>query len=113
MLNGRIIENERRSPYLELPDPKCFDWGKLKPLNGKTAEAITVVIPVYGGIFETLHCLYSALCAKSRLDIRLIVIDDCSADLVVFELLLALANEYGFFYLWSNDENGGCVYSVN
>jgi O-antigen biosynthesis protein len=113
MPSGTIIENERRSPYLELPDPKCFDWGKLKPLNGKTAEAITVVIPVYGAIFETLHCLYSVLCANSRLDIRLIVIDDCSPEPDVFEQLSVLANEYGLFQVWRNDENRGFVYSVN
>jgi hypothetical protein len=112
MPSGTIIENERRSPYLELPDPKCFDWGKLKPLNGKTAEAITVVIPVYGAIFETLHCLYSVLCANSRLDIRLIVIDDCSPEPDVFEQLSVLANEYGLFQVWRNDENRGFVYSV-
>jgi len=113
MPSGTIIENERRSPYLELPDPKCFDWGKLKPLNGKTAEAITVVIPVYGAIFETLHCLYSVLCANSRLDIRLIVIDDCSPEPDVFEQLSVLANEYGLFQVWRNDDNRGFVYSVN
>ena len=113
MPSGTIIENERRSPYLELSDPKFFDWGKLKPLNGKTAEAITVVIPVYGAIFETLHCLYSVLCAKSRLDIRLIVIDDCSPGPDVFEQLSVLANEYRLFQLWRNDENGGFVYSAN
>ncbi len=113
MPSNIIIENERRSPYLGLPDPKCFNWGKLKPLNGKTAEAITVVIPVYGAIFETLHCLYSVLCAKSRLDIRLIVIDDCSPEADVFEQLSVLANEYGLFQLWRNDENAGFVYSAN
>ena len=113
MSSGTIIENERRSPYLELPEPKCFDWGKVKPLNGKTAEAITVVIPVYGAIFETLHCLYSVLSAKSRLDIRLIVIDDCSPEPDVFEQLSVLANEYGLFQLWRNDENRGFVDSVN
>src|SRR4029077_14459016 len=113
MSSGTIRENERRSPYLELPDPKSFAWGRLKPLNGRTAEAITVVIPVFGAIFETLHCLYSVLCAKSRLDIRLIVIDDCSPEPYVFERLSVLASEYGLFQLWRNDENGGFVYSAN
>jgi O-antigen biosynthesis protein len=113
MSSGTIIENERRSPYLELADPKSFDWGTLKPLNGKTPEAITVVIPVYGAILETLHCLYSLICAKSSLDIRLIVIDDCSPEPDVFEQLSVLANEYGLFQLWRNDENRGFVYSVN
>lgn len=113
MPSGTIIENERRSPYLELPDPKSFDWSTLKPLNCKTAEAITVVIPVYGAILETLHCVYSVLCAKSRLDIRLTVIDDCSPEPGVFEQLSMLANEYGLFQLWRNDENRGVVYSFN
>jgi GT2 family glycosyltransferase len=98
---------------LELPEPKCFDWGRLKPLNGKTADAITVLVPVYGAIFETLHCLYSLLCAKSRLEIRLIVIDDSSPQPDVFAQLSVLANEYGLFQLWRNDENRGFVYSVN
>ncbi len=113
MSSGTATENELRSPYLELPDPKCFDWGTLKPLNGKTADAITVVVPVYGAIFETLHCLYSLLCAKSRLDIRLIVIDDYSPEPDDFEQLSVLANEYGLFQLWRNDENRGFVYSAN
>ena len=113
MSSGTIKENERRSPYSELPDPKSFYWGTLKPRNGKTAEAITVVIPVYGAIFETFHCLYSLLCAKSHLDIRLIVIDDCSPDPDVFERLSVLANEYGLFQLWRNDKNRGVVYSAN
>ena len=110
---GAIIENERRSPYVESPDPESFDWGALKPLDGKKADAITVLVPVYGAIFETLHCLYSLLCAKSRLDIRLIVIDDSSPQPDVFEQLSVLANEYGLFQLWRNDENRGFVYSVN
>jgi hypothetical protein len=103
MSSGNIIENERRSPYLEFQDPKYFDWGTLKPLYGKTAEAITAVIPVHGPIFETLQCLHSFLCAKSRFDIRLIVIDDCSPDPDVFEQLSVLANEYSLFQLWRND----------
>jgi GT2 family glycosyltransferase len=108
-----IIENDRRSPYLELPDPGVFDWGKMKPLNGKTADAITVVVPVYGAIFQTLHCLYSVLSARSRVDTRLIVVDDCSPDPHVFEQLSQLANEYGLFTLWRNDANRGVVYSFN
>jgi GT2 family glycosyltransferase len=111
--SGTVIANERRSPYLELPDPESFAWDTLKPLNGKTAEAITVVVPVYGAIFETLHCLYSLLCAKSRLDVRLIVIDDSSPEPDVFEQLAVLANEHGLFQLWRNDENRGFVYSAN
>jgi O-antigen biosynthesis protein len=113
MSNGIIKKNERRSPYLELPDPNSFDWGTLKPLNGKTARAITVVVPVYGGIFEAIHCLYSLLCAKSRLDIRLSVIDDCSPEPDVCEQLSVLANKYGLFQLCRNDENRGFVYSAN
>jgi hypothetical protein len=104
MSSGTIIENERGFLYLELTDPKSFDWGTLKPLNGKTAEAITVVIPGYSAIFETLHCIYSRICAKSRLDIRLIAIDDCSPEPDIFEQLSVLANEYGLFQLWRNDE---------
>lgn len=113
MASDAILENARRSPYLELQDPKHCDWGKVKPLNSKTAAAITVVVPIYGAIFETLHCLHSVLCAKSRLDIRLIVIDDCSPDPQVFEELSVLANDYGLFELWRNKENKGFVYSVN
>ena len=107
-----IIENDRRSPYLELPDPGVFDWGKMKTLNGKTADAITVVVPVYGAIFQTLHCLYSVLSARSRVDTRLIVVDDCSPDPHGFEQSSQLANEYGLFTLW-NDANRGVVYSFN
>ncbi|MGI0085250.1 MAG: glycosyltransferase family 2 protein, partial [Nitrososphaerales archaeon] len=113
MPGDAIIENERRSPYLELPDPSVFDWGKMEPLIGKTADAIAVVVPVYGAIFETLHCLHSVLSARSRLDIRLIVVDDCSPDPYVFEQLSQLADEYGLFTLWRNDENRGFVYTVN
>jgi GT2 family glycosyltransferase len=112
MTGGAIIE-KRRSPYLELPDPSVFNWGKVKPLNGKTEDAITVVVPVYGAMFETLHCLHSVLSARSRLDIRLIVVEDCSPDSRVFEQLSQLANVYGLFTLWRNDENRGIVYTVN
>jgi hypothetical protein len=109
MSSGTIIENERGFPYLELTDPKSFDWGTLKPLNGKTAEAITVVIPGYSAIFETLHCIYSRICAKSRLDIRLIAIDDCSPEPDIFEQLSVLAN---VFFSYGDGDRGPGLHLV-
>jgi GT2 family glycosyltransferase len=97
----------------ELPDSSVGYPTGLKPRKGGAKEAVTVVIPVYGALPETLQCIHSVLRAKCSVDMRLIVIDDCSPDPTVFRQLSVLGNKLGLFELWRNDVNRGFVYSAN
>lgn len=44
------------------------------------APRVSVIVPVYGKINYTLHCLRSVAESKSRVPFEVIVIDDCSPD---------------------------------
>lgn len=104
---------KQQDPYLQRKCLEDFDWGNLNSLKTSARATVSVVVPVYGALTETLHCIHSVLSAKTSLKICLIVIDDCSPDDRVFEQLSALANERGLFEVWRNDVNRGFVYSVN
>lgn len=89
------------------------DWQGLVPRAGvRDTRAIDVVVPVYRGYVETLHCLYSVLAAPVQSAFELIVIDDASPDERLSEKLLELA-DLGLFTLLRNERNRGFVESVN
>jgi len=96
--------------------PKCIpsdeSWSTLSPRKGSDQCALDVIVPVYKGRAETLHCLYSVLNAGCKASFELIVINDASPDTQLVEDLQRLAG-LDLFTLLDNERNQGFVRSVN
>jgi len=71
-----------------------------------------VIIPVYRGYDDTLACIHSVLSAKTQTSFELVVIDDCSPERRLSEMLTELAARGLFTYL-RNGENLGFVRTCN
>ena len=82
------------------------------PVPAGIADGLAVVIPVYLGFEETRRCLHSALVGRGVLDYRIIVVNDCSPDPGIVELLSGLNGQEGLIVL-NNADNAGFVRSVN
>jgi GT2 family glycosyltransferase len=78
----------------------------------RQAGVIDVIVPVYRGVEETRVCLESVLAATGTAAFELVVVDDCSPEPAVVELLAALAAA-GRITLLRNETNRGFVASVN
>lgn len=78
------------------------------------ARAVTVIVPVYRGLYDTQRCLNSVLKADDRLKWRLIVVDDHSPEPALRAWLERLAIEHpDRVLLLRNEANLGFVRSVN
>ncbi|CUB02762.1 Glycosyltransferase, GT2 family [Marinomonas fungiae] len=73
---------------------------------------IDVIVPVYRGLQDVIDCLDSVNASTNKVDFDLIVIDDCSPDPQVSELLKQRAST-GEFTLLVNEQNLGFVATVN
>lgn len=76
------------------------------------APVVDVVVPVYAGLEETLHCLYRVLSSENETPYRLVVVDDKSPEAELSNTLRQLSEE-GYFSLIYHNENQGFVASVN
>lgn len=74
--------------------------------------AISIIIPVYRGLEETLRCIESVLADTDRPANEVIVVDDCSPEPELSASLRAL-DETGAIRLIRNEKNCGFVASVN
>ncbi len=72
---------------------------------------IDIIVPVYNG-YEYLKNLFATI-VKTKMDYRLIVINDKSSDIRVGELLDYYVNSNDKIMLIENDENLGFVKTVN
>lgn len=70
-------------------------------------------MPVYDGYRETVACLTSVLGTIDPSWVRLLVVNDCSPDVMITDYLRSLARETPEFVLIENSENLGFVASVN
>ncbi len=72
---------------------------------------VTVVVPVYGGLEETLCCLRSVHAARGETAHRVLIIDDCSPDPQLSQAVASFAAEMGFAYRRLTVNRGfvGCV----
>jgi GT2 family glycosyltransferase len=73
---------------------------------------VTVIVPVYNALLETLRCLDSLAKARTDVSHNVIVLDDCSPESGVSEQVKKSAESFGFRYL-INPENYGFVKTVN
>jgi len=101
-----------------IPDEEILNvdgsaWVEAPSFRGAgTANEVTIVLPVYRGIEETLTCIRSVLFAKGETPARLLVINDNSPDA---ELSIALEklSAKKLFDLIVHKDNRGFVSSVN
>lgn len=73
---------------------------------------VDVIVPVYGGIHETIACLESVLASSSTVDYDLIVINDASPDPELVKALQELAAEHKKITLLHNQKNLGFTATV-
>ena len=74
--------------------------------------SLDVVVPIYNAYEEFLHCLYSLL--KHQDVYKIILLDDCSTDIRVKDLLRALKDhEHERFIVESNPRNLGYLKTAN
>ncbi len=93
---------------LALPRP-----GTMQHLFGWASRAaVDVIIPVYRGKCETITCLYRVLSAQNETASCVVVVDDCSPEEDLSDVLRLLAKK-GYIRLIRNHENEGFVRSVN
>lgn len=72
----------------------------------------TVIIPVYGGVRETVACICSVFTTKNHEPFDVIVIDDCGPNSAIRDRVSELHEKYGFKYV-QNDSNLGFVRTAN
>lgn len=93
---------------LALPRPGTMQ----QLLRWASRKTVDVIIPVYRGKRETVTCLYRVLSAQNETSFRVVVIDDCSPEADLSDILRLLAKK-GYIRLIRNEQNEGFVKSVN
>ncbi len=78
----------------------------------KMTKTVTIIIPVYDGLDETIACIESVLSSKNRLSYDIIVINDASPNRGIYRYLNTLASQNAI-QLYVNPVNLGFVLSVN
>ncbi len=73
---------------------------------------LTVVIPVFNALVETLRCMESVSTSKTEISYDVVVIDDCSTNKNVSSELQMACEKYGFTFL-QNEHNLGFVKTAN
>jgi GT2 family glycosyltransferase/glycosyltransferase involved in cell wall biosynthesis len=108
-----------RAPDIEIAPrptaPSHSEWENLIDAKKERAAGqpdMDVIIPVYRGYDDTLACIHSVLSAKTQTSFELVVIDDCSPEHRLSEMLAELAARGLFTYL-RNEENLGFVRTCN
>jgi len=94
------------SPLLRRPQPQ--------PHTGLTMRSgVSIVIPVYKGLAETICCIESVLASRSAARLRIVVVNDASPDPEITAWLRRAAGREPRLELIENDANEGFVASVN
>jgi GT2 family glycosyltransferase len=91
-------------------------WLSIEPKNinieSLEKNSIIIIIPVYKGLAETKKCIDSVVNSKNKVGYKLVVINDCSPDPSMAQMLHELKNKFNF-ELHENKENLGFVKTVN
>ncbi|WP_417692152.1 FkbM family methyltransferase [Roseibium sp.] len=104
----------RQSKRLKAVAPSEQAWAELRLTGGIVADnpVCDVIVPVYKGLAETMACIYSVLEHPQKTAFRLVVVNDCSPQAELAELLRQLAAK-GLFHLEDLPHNKGFVGAVN
>jgi len=92
--------------------PSDNEWGEAIPAAATKDAEYIVIMPVYKGYDATLASIHAVLVAKQATKFALHVINDCTPDAALDEVLTGLA-EKGLFSYSKNEINIGFVKSVN
>ena len=100
-----------------VPNTSIDDFADINLSNGYRTELeavpyVQVILPVYRGTSETLACLKALLTAKNKTTFKVLVLDDCSPEPDLSEILSSLSEQFGFAYE-RNLKNMGFVKNVN
>jgi GT2 family glycosyltransferase/peptidoglycan hydrolase CwlO-like protein len=119
ILNSIKILKFKLSHFFEKNELNRVDkveWFSIQPNDSNVdfqgKGVISVIIPVYKGVVETRKCIESVFNSRNIVKYRLIVINDCSPNPGMGQLLNDLKDEYNF-ELHSNIQNLGFVKTVN
>jgi GT2 family glycosyltransferase/glycosyltransferase involved in cell wall biosynthesis len=105
----------RRGPVKEEPPADLLEpgnWAGVTPRQYADAPTVDVVIPVYGGVQETLRCLWTVLTTPVKTPHEVIVINDAGPSPELNAMIRALAGR-GLFQLEQHRQNQGFVRTVN
>ncbi|MBQ0959951.1 glycosyltransferase [Ideonella sp. 4Y11] len=94
----------------DMLDPEL--WQAVQPRQWPAAPQVDVLVPVYGGLQETLRCLYTVLTTPVRTPHEVVVINDASPLPELSAMLRTLAGR-GLITLEVNRANLGFVGTVN
>jgi GT2 family glycosyltransferase len=95
-----------RAAWAELPEVVVLPW------RSPPSEKVDVIVPVHGGVEQTLACLHSLAAARVGTPCEVVVVNDAAPDARMAPALAALAAE-GRITLLENPANLGFVRSVN
>ncbi len=84
----------------------------VKSLNSENPGNVTVIVPVYNALEETLNCLDS-LVNNIEDNTRVIVIDDCSPDSALWPALVDYERRCASFFCVRNEVNLGYTATIN
>ena len=95
---------------VKLEEDPSANLALIESLYGKTSNhpRISVIIPIYGKLHYTLHCLASIAVALPQAAFEIIVVDDCSPD-DSFDVLSKIRG----ICLLHNEQNQGFIRSCN
>lgn len=96
--SGRVLQSHQ-APSTDIP------WQPPQQL-----PAVTIIVPVYGGIQDTKDCIESILASSYQTQAELVVINDASPEPELVDWLNANAHR---FTLLHNEHNLGFVGTVN
>jgi len=109
-----------------IPDSPCPDNSVLEfmrqlaaPHNGlshralKSDKTVAIIIPVYRGANETKRCIESVIHSTNLNSYEIIIINDCSPEADIDELLALYEGKYPHVHLLRNETNLGFVQTVN
>ena len=102
------IEREHIRKIVKAPEIVEFESLNIRKY---CAPKVDILIPVYRGFDETLRCIYSVLKAKTNVAFELIVIDDCSPEPKLSNVLKNIST--GRFTYIRNEKNIGFLRTMN
>lgn len=97
-------------PDVDLLDPAR--WVDVQPLRYASPPVVDVIIPVYGGVQETLRCIWNVLTSQVKTPFELIVINDAGPVPELNAMIRSLAAR-DLFTLEQHRLNQGFVKTVN
>lgn len=100
----------KEDPPEDLLEPG--NWATVLPRRYEDEPVVDVVIPVYGGVQETLRCLWTVLTAPVRTPHEVVVVNDAGPSPELNAMIRALAAR-GLFQLEQHRQNQGFVRTVN